>query len=658
MKRQKRYKLVVFILIAAILIEYAGSTPPLTFAQEPMVTIDIWENDRVELALDETESENGLDICEEYVLSENGTAYFVAITVNGDILRYEVDIVNQKILEKKALLYEEEGGTLEDYSLLSFGGKNGTYWLQMGAQDGAKWRRWILLLDENWELQKKFGWDGTTDEGVQWCGDVYLSLNNSNIVNTITYERTVFQPMVPSNYVKKVLYCGGKFLVREAPDVNSDEGSVYSLRDATDTSLEKVEFGDMIIESIQAVEGGYEMLCSWNGQVVVLHVDPSLSLKDSIVLHEAGYASRVITMPGYHLVRWTHNMQAYHAIYDEKWNLLTHTTMAYGDLIYNNIQNFNLDGKPHVLTATSWRNEIYYYLSDEIDFGILDDPLENIIVSPQVETDSVGYVVQDGNSSAEYVGTLEPVREEVYSTILVGESRYLMVSDVDKTVMKYFRMHPDVTQEPTGSMEPTPTPIPAASAELMPEPTSTVSVELTPEPMSTPIPTASVEPTPTPIPTESVEPTPTPIPTASAEPTMEPTPTSPTEAMEEPTLDATPKASIAPNLSKPTSLKPALPNLKRIKISKMTQKGKKVKVLWKPSEGILSGYELQYSTKKNFQKKATKTLHLSKKKTSKAFRIRKKRKKYYIRIRVYCDVRMDGVKIRLYSKWSKVRKVN
>ena len=69
---------------------------------------------------------------------------------------------------------------------------------------------------------------------------------------------------------------------------------------------------------------------------------------------------------------------------------------------------------------------------------------------------------------------------------------------------------------------------------------------------------------------------------------------------------------------------------------------------------VANGYQLQYSTKKKFTKKTTKTVTLdSPKTTKKTVKKLKAEKTYYVRVRTYKKVGQKTV----YGKWSKVKKV-
>ncbi len=87
--------------------------------------------------------------------------------------------------------------------------------------------------------------------------------------------------------------------------------------------------------------------------------------------------------------------------------------------------------------------------------------------------------------------------------------------------------------------------------------------------------------------------------------------------------------------------------LKKIKGGK-----KKITATWKKKSGI-DGYQIQYSTSKNF-KKGNKSITVKKAKiTSKTIKKLKGKKTYYVRIRTYKTVANQKV----YSAWSSAKAV-
>ena len=78
-------------------------------------------------------------------------------------------------------------------------------------------------------------------------------------------------------------------------------------------------------------------------------------------------------------------------------------------------------------------------------------------------------------------------------------------------------------------------------------------------------------------------------------------------------------------------------------------------VKWKKQTKQTTGYQIQYSTKKKFTS-GTKTATIKKNKTtSKKITKLNKNKKYYVRIRTYKTVKVNGKSIKIYSSWSKVK---
>ena len=83
---------------------------------------------------------------------------------------------------------------------------------------------------------------------------------------------------------------------------------------------------------------------------------------------------------------------------------------------------------------------------------------------------------------------------------------------------------------------------------------------------------------------------------------------------------------------------------------KATAQPKALKLTWKKSSSM-SGYEIQYSTSKNFA--SAKTFKISKSKTSYTIKKLKGSKKYYVRIRAYKNYTDElGQKVTAEGKWS------
>ena len=83
-----------------------------------------------------------------------------------------------------------------------------------------------------------------------------------------------------------------------------------------------------------------------------------------------------------------------------------------------------------------------------------------------------------------------------------------------------------------------------------------------------------------------------------------------------------------------------------------TYNSKKVRIYIKPQTTQITGYEIQYSTKRSLA--ASKSLSVTVKKSKKSVVLKrlKKSTRYYLRVRTYKVVRIDGEKKTIYSKWS------
>lgn len=97
---------------------------------------------------------------------------------------------------------------------------------------------------------------------------------------------------------------------------------------------------------------------------------------------------------------------------------------------------------------------------------------------------------------------------------------------------------------------------------------------------------------------------------------------------------------------------------KGTQISKITPKKKGFALKWKKQTLQTTGYEIAYSTNKKFTKKTTETITIGKNKAvSITVSKLKARKKYYIKIRTYKKIKLNGKSKKLYSSWSKVKTV-
>ena len=202
---------------------------------------------------------------------------------------------------------------------------------------------------------------------------------------------------------------------------------------------------------------------------------------------------------------------------------------------------------------------------------------------------------------------------------------------------------------------------PSVTPSVIPSPTPTVVTSFMPTHEPTGKPTPTTEPT--------LEPTVTPILEPTAEPTLEPTvapTTEPTvtpilEPTTKPTLEPTVAPTVAPTQTSPNSSDQSLestvmnPDGIRILKIKATKRGFWIKISkWKQE---INGYEIKYSTKKNFKGNYTRKKYITQKVTANIKVSNKKtKKKYYVRVRTYVRVKGGEKYINKYSKWSK-RKV-
>ena len=95
---------------------------------------------------------------------------------------------------------------------------------------------------------------------------------------------------------------------------------------------------------------------------------------------------------------------------------------------------------------------------------------------------------------------------------------------------------------------------------------------------------------------------------------------------------------------------------KGTKLTAKSGQKKAFTVKWKKQKKQISGYQIQYGTKKNFSKAKTVTVK-SKNTTKKKITGCAAKKTYYVRIRTYKNVKVNGKTKKITSSWSKTFKV-
>ena len=95
---------------------------------------------------------------------------------------------------------------------------------------------------------------------------------------------------------------------------------------------------------------------------------------------------------------------------------------------------------------------------------------------------------------------------------------------------------------------------------------------------------------------------------------------------------------------------------KSTSVSKLSAGSKKFTVKWNKQTSQTSGYQIQYSTSSKFKSPKYVTVS-SNKSTSKSVTKLSAKKKYYVRVRTYKTVKVNGKSTKIYSSWSKTKSV-
>lgn len=95
---------------------------------------------------------------------------------------------------------------------------------------------------------------------------------------------------------------------------------------------------------------------------------------------------------------------------------------------------------------------------------------------------------------------------------------------------------------------------------------------------------------------------------------------------------------------------------KSTSLSSVKAGSKKLTVKWKKQTSQITGYQIQYSTSSNFTSPKTVTVSKSGT-TSNTISKLKSKKKYYVRVRTYKNVKVDDKTTKIYSSWSKSKSI-
>lgn len=91
-------------------------------------------------------------------------------------------------------------------------------------------------------------------------------------------------------------------------------------------------------------------------------------------------------------------------------------------------------------------------------------------------------------------------------------------------------------------------------------------------------------------------------------------------------------------------------------VTRLTSKSRGFTAKWSKIKTQTSGYQIQYSTSSKFRGSKTKTIGRNSS-SSVTIKKLKSKKKYYVRVRTYKTVKVNGKNTRIYSSWSKAKSV-
>lgn len=98
-----------------------------------------------------------------------------------------------------------------------------------------------------------------------------------------------------------------------------------------------------------------------------------------------------------------------------------------------------------------------------------------------------------------------------------------------------------------------------------------------------------------------------------------------------------------------------IPKATQLKQVKSDESG--LQVTWNQTKQTLSGFQLQYATDQKFRRNRRTLTIRNGKAVRKVIKKGETQETYYVRIRGYQNVKYNGKTIKLYSNWSKVKKI-
>ncbi len=111
------------------------------------------------------------------------------------------------------------------------------------------------------------------------------------------------------------------------------------------------------------------------------------------------------------------------------------------------------------------------------------------------------------------------------------------------------------------------------------------------------------------------------------------------------------KTNYSGSLKKAVTIKP-----KKTSFKSVTAASKGFTAKWSKDSSGVTGYQVQYSTNKNFKSAKTKTVSKASATSQKITKLKAK-KKYYVRVRTYKTVKINGKSTKIYSAWSSSKAV-
>lgn len=375
----------------------------------------------------------------EYVLNIRNNFEIVAMRANGDIYICEIDRETGGLLSE-SLVVKKDGAIETLPKIRSFGqAGHKNYWILVDDVNSSNCSN-IYIINSDKEL--KYTTILNSHNDVRYSGTTLLN-NNKLAITYYTLPRYVGYIIdletfdLHSISDPTILYIMGEYLLEKRLDK-------YCIKDYEDHILTDLDLDGLNIINVVDTDNGYSIYGNQNDNIVVYQLDSDFYVKNKVIIFKNSEIRNVYQLDTGFLIYWCNDIsndyrEYQYSLLDMDNNYFTNTSLKY---TYCN--NISLNGNEYLVVTNNEgkENEFCYQISEQIDIPKSgDNILDKIIISKDIQLNSDGYVIYDNNKSLfEFVESIKPVNDEIYSIVKINNQQYIKVSGKDNIAEKYCKI--------------------------------------------------------------------------------------------------------------------------------------------------------------------------------------------------------------------------